>query len=91
MSEARPRFGATHHQLHFPGGGVTKNPPVSAGDTGPTPGLGKSPGEGNGTPLQWKTLGYSPWGHKDLDTTEHALTYTYTHTHTHTHTHHNST
>ena len=28
MSEARPRFGATHHQLHFPGGGVTKNPPI---------------------------------------------------------------
>ena len=56
MSEARPRFGATHHQLHFPGGGVTKNPPVSAGDTGPTPGLGKSPGEGNGTPLQYSCL-----------------------------------
>ena len=27
----------------------------------------------------------SPWGHKELDTTE-QLTYTHTHTHTHTHT-----
>ena len=32
--------------------------------------------------LAWKTLGYSPWGHKELDTTEHALTHTHTHTHT---------
>ena len=37
--------------------------------------------------LAWKTLGYSPWGHKELDTTEHALTHTHTHTYTHTHTH----
>ena len=27
--------------------------------------------------------GYCPWGHKELDTTEH----THSHTHTHTHTH----
>ena len=30
-------------------------------------------------------MGCSPWGHKELDTTE-RLTHTYTHTHTHTHT-----
>ena len=32
-----------------------KNPPANAGDTGDTdliPGLGRSPGEGNGAPLQ---------------------------------------
>ena len=32
-----------------------KNPPASAGDvrdTGSVPGLGRSPGEGNGNPLQ---------------------------------------
>ena len=28
----------------------------------------------------------APWGHKELDTTEHAHTHTHTHTHTHIHT-----
>ena len=28
----------------------------SAGDTGSIPGLGRSPGEGNGTPLQYSCL-----------------------------------
>ena len=28
-------------------------------------------------------MGYSPWGHNELDTTE-RLTHTHTHTHTHT-------
>ena len=28
-------------------------------------------------------MGYSPWDHKELDTTE-QLTHTHTHTHTHT-------
>ena len=32
-------------------------------------------------------LGYSPWGHKELDMTEQLSTYIHTHTHTHTHTH----
>ena len=36
-------------------------------------------------------MGYSPWGHKELDVTEHtcmrAHTHTHTHTCTHTHTH----
>ena len=31
-------------------------------------------------------MGHSPWGHKELDTTE-QLTHTHTHTHTHTLTH----
>ena len=26
----------------FPGGAVVKNPPANAGDTGPSPGLGRS-------------------------------------------------
>ena len=44
------------------------------------PGLGRSPGGGHGNPLQYSSLenphgqrslaGYSPWGHKLLDTTE---------------------
>ena len=49
------------------------------GDLGSIPGSGRSPGEGNGNPLQYSGLensmerslsGYSLWGHKDLDTTE---------------------
>ena len=36
----------------FPGGSVVKNPPANARDAGSIPGLGKSPGEGNGNPLQ---------------------------------------
>ena len=59
--------------LGFPGGSAVKNPPAKAGDGGLIPGLGKPPGEGNGNPLQYSCLGNpmdSPWGHKDLDTTE---------------------
>ena len=37
----------------FPGGSVTKNPPTNAGDAGLTRDPGRSPGEGNGTPLQY--------------------------------------
>ena len=40
----------------FPGGSVVKNPPANQGDTGWIPGSGRSPGEGNGNPLQ-----YSCW------------------------------
>ena len=37
-------------------------------------------------PWQRSLVGYSPWGCKELDTTEHTHTYTLTHTHTHTQT-----
>ena len=39
--------------MSFPDGSVVKNSPVNAGDPGLVPGLGKSPGEGNGKPLQY--------------------------------------
>ena len=45
--------------LGFPDGSVVKNPPVTAGDTGNTgsiPGSGRSPGGGNGNPLQYSCL-----------------------------------
>ena len=41
----------------FPDGSVVKNPPANAGDEGSIPGLGRSPGEGNGNPLQYSCLG----------------------------------
>ena len=66
--------------MGFPGGSVSKESACNAGHLGSIPGLGRSPGEGNGNPLQallpGKThgqrslIGYSPWGCKELDTTE---------------------
>ena len=59
-----------------------KESTCNVGDPGLIPGLGRSPGEGNGNPLQYYYLGqviilhgqrslvsYSPWGFKELDTT----------------------
>ena len=61
----------------FPDGSVVKNPPDNAGDTGEQGFIhesGRSPGIGNGNPLQYSCLGkstskgnlvgYSPWGRK---------------------------
>ena len=66
--------------LGFPGGSEVKASASNAGDLGSIPGLGRSPGEGNGNPLQYSCLenpmdrealvGYSPPGHKESDTTE---------------------
>ena len=36
---------------------VIKTPPANAGDMGSIPGSGRSPGEGNGNPLQYSCLG----------------------------------
>ena len=35
---------------------MVKNPPANAGDPGSNPGWGRSPGEGNGNPLQYSCL-----------------------------------
>ena len=43
--------------MGFPGGSVLKNPPANAGDPSSVPGSGRSPGEGNGNPLQYSFLG----------------------------------
>ena len=40
-----------------PGASVVKNPPANIGDMGSILGLGRSPGEGNGNPLQHSCLG----------------------------------
>ena len=40
----------------FPGGSVGKESSCNAGDLGSTPGLGRSPGGGNGYPLQYYGL-----------------------------------
>ena len=67
--------------LGFPGGSEVKASAWNAGNLGLIPGSGRSPGEGNGTPLQYSCLEnpmdggawwatYSPRGRKELDTTE---------------------
>ena len=43
--------------MRFPDGSVVKNLPVNAEDTSLIPGLGRSPGKGNGNPLQYSCLG----------------------------------
>ena len=40
----------------FPGGSDGKASAYNAGDLGSIPGLGRSPGEGNGNPLQYSCL-----------------------------------
>ena len=58
----------------FPCGSAGKESAHSAGDLGSIPGLGRSPGEGKGYPLQYSGLenpmDYNPWGCKELDMTE---------------------
>ena len=41
----------------FPGGSVAKNLPANVGDTGSTPGSGRSLGEGNDNPLWYSCPG----------------------------------
>ena len=43
----------------FPSVSKVKNLLASAGEAGSIPGLGRSPGEGNGNPLQYTCLGSS--------------------------------
>ena len=47
--------------LQFPGDSVVKNLPANAGDTSLISGSGRSPGGGNGNPLQYSCLG-NPMG-----------------------------
>ena len=66
---------------------MVKNPAVNAGDLGLIPGSRRSPGGGNGNPLQYSCLESSmdreEWqaavhgGHKELVTTEQLLKDTY--------------
>ena len=73
-------FESSYALSAFPGGSDGKEPGFNAGDPGSVPRLGRSPGGGSGTPVQYSCLenphgqrslvGYSPWGRKESDTTE---------------------
>ena len=66
--------------LDFPGSSDGKEFTCNVEDLGLIHDLGKSPGGGHGNPFQYSCLenphgqksleGYSPWGHKESDTTE---------------------
>ena len=43
--------------MDFSGDSVVKNPPANAEDADSIPASGRSPGEGNGNPLQYSCLG----------------------------------
>ena len=45
-----------YHTMGFPGGSEAKASAWNAGDPGSIPGSGRSPGEGNGNPLQYSCL-----------------------------------
>ena len=47
--------------LWFPDGSVSKESACNAGDQGLIPGLGRSPGEGNGNPFQYSCLKFLLW------------------------------
>ena len=49
--------------VHYSFWGVVKNLSANAGEVGLIPGLGRTPGEGNGNPLQYSCLEI-PWTEK---------------------------
>ena len=68
--------------MGFLGGSDGKESAFSAEDLSSIPGSGRSLGEGNGNPFLYSCLritwteepsGYSPRGHKELDTTERLI------------------
>ena len=58
--------------MGFTGGSDGKQSACNAGDLGSIPGLGRSPGEGNGYPLQYSGLENS------MDCTVHGVTKSWT-------------
>ena len=52
---------------------MVKNLPANAGDVALIPGLGGSPGEGNGNPLQYSCLG-NPMDRRAWRATDHRVT-----------------
>ena len=75
------------HSGGFPGGSVVKNPPANAedaSDVGSIPGLGRSPGVGNGNPLQRSCLG-NPMDIGAWLATVHGVAKSQTHLSTHAH------
>ena len=56
LVQALAHFGLNKQKLSFPGGSDRKESACNAGDLGSVPGLARSPGGGNGNPLQYSCL-----------------------------------
>ena len=74
----------THISMGYPGGSDDKHSACDMEHLGSSPGLGRSPEGGHGSPLQYSCLenphgqrsmaGYSPWGSTESDMTEQLST-----------------
>ena len=73
LSSPFPYWQALNPASHFPHGSAGKEPGCNAGDPGSIPGLGRSPGEGNGSPLQYSWL-ENPMDRGALQPTVHGVT-----------------
>ena len=69
---ADPIGGVPIRRGGFSGGSDSKESACDAGDLGSIPGLRRSPGGGNGNPLQYSCL-ENPLGLKETDTTERLI------------------
>ena len=69
-----------------PSGAFGKESACNTGDLGSIPGLGRSPGEGNGKPLQYSYLENST-GRVTWRATVHGVSESWTQLRAHTHTH----
>ena len=56
VTSSKGKFQASQVALGFPGSSAGKESTCNAGDLNSIPGLGRSPGEGNGDPLQYSHL-----------------------------------
>ena len=56
VAQSRTRLKRLSSSRGFPGGSEVKASASNAGDPGSIPGSGRSPGEGNGNPLQYSCL-----------------------------------
>ena len=56
MKEEMNRQRPNEYQVGFPGGSDSKASAYNVGEPGLIPGSGRSPGEGNGNPLQYPCL-----------------------------------
>ena len=63
--------------MDFPGGSEGKASGCNAGDLGSIPGPGRSPGEGNGNPLQYSCL-ENPMDREAWQTTVHGISKSWT-------------
>ena len=76
MQHATKVYCIVQDTMGFPGGSDGKEIACNTGDVGLNPGLGRSPGEGTGNPLQYSCLEtsmdrgswWATWGRKESDT-----------------------